>query len=147
MVGRTEKRLGAGLNLRSTKRRMIKMTELTLYKCDICGKTFEDEAECREHEIEEKYGNNILAWAWSCNVNTPMQFPWPEEKWCEINILRFDTWEAYQFAYQLIETWGYCPPEVKKKTSKTGSLLFFGVLIAMTVGLMCEKKSQHINKL
>lgn len=29
------------------------MTELTLYKCNICGKTFEDEAECREHEIEE----------------------------------------------------------------------------------------------
>lgn len=96
------------------------MTELTLYKCNICGKTFEDEAECREHEIEEKYGNSILAWAWSCNVNTPMQFPWPEEKWCEINILRFDTWEAYQFAYQLIETWGYCPPEVKKEDFKSG---------------------------
>lgn len=49
-----------------------------------------------------------------------MQFPWPEEKWCEINILRFDTWEAYQIACGLIEAWGYCPPEVKKEDFQNG---------------------------
>ena len=28
------------------------MTEIYTYRCDICGKTFDDEYECREHEME-----------------------------------------------------------------------------------------------
>ena len=28
------------------------MTEIYTYRCDICGKTFDDEYECREHEVE-----------------------------------------------------------------------------------------------
>ena len=28
------------------------MTEIYTYRCDICGKTFDDEDDCREHEME-----------------------------------------------------------------------------------------------
>lgn len=28
------------------------MTEIHTYRCDICGKTFDDEDDCRKHEIE-----------------------------------------------------------------------------------------------
>ena len=28
------------------------MTEIHTYRCDICGKTFDDEDDCREHEME-----------------------------------------------------------------------------------------------
>ena len=28
------------------------MTEIYTYRCDVCGKTFDDEYECREHEME-----------------------------------------------------------------------------------------------
>ena len=28
------------------------MTEIHTYRCDVCGKTFDDEYECREHEME-----------------------------------------------------------------------------------------------
>lgn len=28
------------------------MTEIYTYRCDICGKTFDDEEDCRKHEIE-----------------------------------------------------------------------------------------------
>ena len=28
------------------------MTEIYTYRCDICGKTFDDEGDCRKHEIE-----------------------------------------------------------------------------------------------
>ena len=30
------------------------MTEIYTYRCDICGKTFDDEYECREHEMKHK---------------------------------------------------------------------------------------------
>ena len=28
------------------------MTEIHTYRCDVCGKTFDDEDDCREHEME-----------------------------------------------------------------------------------------------
>lgn len=30
------------------------MTKIHTYQCDICGKTFDDEDDCREHEMEHK---------------------------------------------------------------------------------------------
>ena len=30
------------------------MTEIYTYRCDICGKTFDDEDDCREHEMKHK---------------------------------------------------------------------------------------------
>lgn len=29
------------------------MTEIHTYRCDICGKTFDDEDDCRKHEMED----------------------------------------------------------------------------------------------
>lgn len=39
------------------------MTTITKYICDICGKVFDDEDECENHELLEKidkYSNNIV---------------------------------------------------------------------------------------
>lgn len=30
------------------------MTEIHTYRCDVCGKDFDDEDDCRKHEIEHK---------------------------------------------------------------------------------------------
>lgn len=30
------------------------MTEIHTYRCDVCGKTFDDEDDCREHEMKHK---------------------------------------------------------------------------------------------
>lgn len=30
------------------------MTEIHTYRCDVCGKDFDDEDDCRKHEMEHK---------------------------------------------------------------------------------------------
>lgn len=35
------------------------MTIITKYVCDLCGKTFEDEDECQQHETLEKFKDHI----------------------------------------------------------------------------------------
>lgn len=52
------------------------MTTITKYVCDLCGKTFEDEDECKGHEILEKFkyhSTNVVFFDKSKNVITAEQ--------------------------------------------------------------------------
>ena len=52
------------------------MTTITKYICDLCGKTFENEEECQQHEILEKFkyhSTNVVFFDKDKNVITAEQ--------------------------------------------------------------------------
>lgn len=52
------------------------MTTITKYVCDLCGKTFENEDECQQHEILEKFkyhSTNVVFFNKDKNVITAEQ--------------------------------------------------------------------------
>lgn len=52
------------------------MTTITKYVCDLCGKTFENEEECQQHEILEKFkyhSTNVVFFDENKNVITTEQ--------------------------------------------------------------------------
>lgn len=52
------------------------MTTVTKYICDLCGKTFENEEECQQHEILEKFkyhSTNVVFFDENKNVITAEQ--------------------------------------------------------------------------
>ena len=52
------------------------MTTVTKYVCDLCGKTFENEEECQQHEILEKFkyhSTNVVFFNKDKNVITAEQ--------------------------------------------------------------------------
>lgn len=52
------------------------MTIITKYVCDLCGKTFEDEDECQQHETLEKFkyhSSNVVFFDKDKNVITAEQ--------------------------------------------------------------------------
>lgn len=52
------------------------MTTITKYVCDICGKTFENEDECQQHEMLEKFkyhSTNVVFFDENKNVITAEQ--------------------------------------------------------------------------
>lgn len=52
------------------------MTTITKYVCDLCGKTFENEDECQQHEILEKFkyhSTNVVFFDENKNVITTEQ--------------------------------------------------------------------------
>lgn len=64
------------------------MTTITKYVCDLCGKTFENEDECQQHELLEKFGcyaSNVVFFDAHKNVITASQV---------INQL-FDPWAIF----------------------------------------------------
>ena len=86
------------------------MTEIHTYRCDVCGKTFDDEEDCRKHEMEHNaaklkgavvmmdYQGKILPLN---DIHTAIERTYAIYVGCN---------EAAKMLWELFEDEGYCTP-------------------------------------
>lgn len=101
------------------------MTESTFYVCDICGKAFETESECCEHEQKERYGSDIYehVWAWDRNGKRLNLNDYGAIDTADY--LLADSEQGRQFIDQFFHDEGYDRPYGNDETRGLNTLLYY----------------------
>lgn len=86
------------------------MTTITKYVCDLCGQVFDDEEECQQHEILEKFkyhSTNVVFFNKSKNVITAEQVvSQPYDPWA----IFIENEEAIPFVEEIYYFCGFISP-------------------------------------
>lgn len=100
------------------------MKEVHYFQCEHCGKKFDDEDECRRHELTEGADSSKFQ-AYDVN-RKPVAWPWGGYEFEGITAIRVENEEAWAFLDTYIRyELGYCSPmEVVDLPKKWPVVLF-----------------------
>lgn len=93
------------------------MTEIHYWKCDTCGKQFNDPDECKRHELSESApAHDFIVYD---KDNKPMEWPWSGMDYEDAVAMKINTPEAWDFLDDYIRhDLGYCSPMEVVSTPK-----------------------------
>lgn len=86
------------------------MKEVHYFQCEHCGKKFDDEGECRRHELVEAVDSTKFQ-AYMGDERELVAWPWDGYDFEHINAIRIENKEAWNFLDNYIrDELGYCSP-------------------------------------
>lgn len=84
------------------------MKEIHYYQCEHCGKKFEDEEECYNHELMETTDSSLFQ---AYEGDTPIPWPWGGHEYTSINAIRIANKEIWDYLDEYIQAQlGYSSP-------------------------------------